>query len=100
MDETKLTRLEEFKWNAVNLPEIQRKKVRTEICSLPWFLFQKEKGKEFEASEDETFKEWFFENVVSSEKFLEDIEYGFGEISNDRHLILFSEKSITMSGRW
>ena len=34
-------------------------------------------GKEFEASENETFKEWFFENVVSSEKFLDDIEYGF-----------------------
>ncbi|CAG5113451.1 Oidioi.mRNA.OKI2018_I69.chr2.g7560.t1.cds [Oikopleura dioica] len=54
--------LDEFKWNAHNLPEIQRKK--------------KAKGKEFEASEDETFKEWFFVNVVSSEKFLDDIEYG------------------------
>ncbi|CAG5105012.1 Oidioi.mRNA.OKI2018_I69.chr1.g1755.t1.cds [Oikopleura dioica] len=56
MDE-KLTRLEEFKWNAHELSEIKRKK--------------EEKGKIFDASEDETFRE-FFDRVGLRPKFSED----------------------------
>jgi len=53
----KLTRLKEFSWNAERLAAIQ-------------------KDKKFSADENQTFKEWFKENVVTSDKFLKSIEYG------------------------
>ena len=52
-----LQRLPEFSWNAERLAAIQ-------------------KDKKFSADENQTFKEWFKENVVTSDKFLKSIEYG------------------------
>ena len=46
------------------------------LCCTPRAGEEIQKVKKFSANEAQTFKEWFKENVVTSDKFLKSIEYG------------------------